>query len=208
MLTTESLSETQWQIAHNIAITLVKENADVNELGKTIAYLRTIINQPNAGAKFFKYLKTLASNGRQIGHSSKTTDYYRSIERTCNQYLQTEQANAEIMLVILGWTARLMRYYKDASPIEEITIPPSAESERQAEIAEVTSSHNFTIGQILEATVAAIKGNKVTYEILGTIKLTEKEPKKASLLSEGQIVKVEIVDLKEDGSLKKVKCSG
>jgi ABC-type uncharacterized transport system ATPase subunit len=64
------------------------------------------------------------------------------------------------------------------------------------------------VGQILDATVTGVKGNKVTYEILETIKLTEKEPKKAKLLSEGQMVKVEIVSLKEDGSLKKVKCVG
>ncbi len=82
---------------------------------------------------------------------------------------------------------------------------PVAESARQAEIAEVVASQAFKIGQILEATVTNIKGNKVTYEILGTIKLTEKEPKKASSLSEGQNVQVEIVDLKEDGSIKKVK---
>jgi len=73
------------------------------------------------------------------------------------------------------------------------------------EIAATTSTHNFAIGQILEAKVTAIKGNKVTYEILGTIKLTEKEPKKAQTLSEGQTVKVEILDLKEDGSIKKLK---
>ncbi|MEB3181617.1 MAG: hypothetical protein VKL59_21670 [Nostocaceae cyanobacterium] len=211
MLTTESLSETQWQIAHNIAITLVKENVDVNELGKAIAYLRTIINQPNAGAKFFKYLKTLVSNGRQIGHSSKTTDYYRSIERTCNQYLQPEQANAEVILVILGWAARLMRYYKDASPIEEITREQGEEkvakvSERQAEIAEVFLAQNFAIDQILDATVLGVKSNKVTYEMLGTIRLTEKEPKRAASLQEGQVVKVKITAIKEDGSIKSVKC--
>jgi ABC-type uncharacterized transport system ATPase subunit len=56
--------------------------------------------------------------------------------------------------------------------------------------------------------VTAVKGNKVTYEILGTIRLTEKEPKKAQSLSEGQTIKVEILDLKEDGSIKKVKCVG
>jgi nucleoid DNA-binding protein len=216
MLTTESLSETQWQIAHNIAITLVKENADVNELGKAIAYLRAVVNQPNAGARFFKYLKTLVSNGRQIRHSDKTPDYYRSIERTCNQYLQKEQANAEIMLVILGWAARLMRYYKDASPIEEITPPPTpprkqggeteVSSQRQAQIAEIVQAQNFAVEQILDATVLGVKGNKVTYEMLGTIKLTEKEPKKAASLQEGQVVKVKITALKEDGSIKSVKC--
>ncbi len=73
------------------------------------------------------------------------------------------------------------------------------------EIAVNANTHNFAIGQILEAKVTAIKGNKVTYEILGNIKLTEKEPKKAQTLSEGQTVKVEILDLKEEGSIKKVK---
>jgi hypothetical protein len=202
----ESLTEVQWQIAHAIAQTLVKEDTDVNELGKAIAYLRTYVNQENAGARFFDYLKTLVRNGRQIGHSKRTTDYYENIENTCSQYLKAYQDDAAIMLQILGWASRLMRYYKDAGPIGEITAPV-VESARQAEIAEVISTHNFAIGQILEATVTAVKGNKVTYEILGTIKLTEKEPKKANSLSEGQKVKVEILDLKEDGSIKKVRCT-
>lgn len=202
----ESLTEVQWQIAHAIAQTLVKEDTDVNELGKAIAYLRTYVNQENAGARFFDYLKTLVRNGRQIGHSKRTTDYYENIENTCSQYLKAYQDDAAIMLQILGWASRLMRYYKDAGSIGEITAPV-VQSARQAEIAEVISTHDFAIGQILEATVTAVKGNKVTYEILGMIKLTEKESKKANSLSEGQNVKVEILDLKEDGSIKKVKCS-
>jgi hypothetical protein len=204
---TESLTEVQWQIAHAIAQTLVKEDTDVNELGKAIAYLRTYVNQENAGARFFDYLKTLVRNGRQIGHSKRTTDYYENIENTCSQYLKAYQDDAAIMLQILGWASRLMRYYKNSGSIGEITAPV-VESARQAEIAEVISTHDFAIGQILEATVTAIKGNKVTYEILGTIKLTEKEPKKAQSLLEGQQVKVEILDVKEDGSIKKVKCVG
>lgn len=204
---TESLSEVQWQIAHAIAQTLVQENTDVNELGKAIAYLRAHVNQENAGARFFDYLKTLVRNGRQIGHSKRTSEYYENIERACSQYLKAYQDDAAAMLQILGWASRLIRYYENAGPIGEITAPVM-ESARQAEIAEAMSSHNFAVGQVLEATVTAIKGNKVTYEILGTIKLTEKEPKKAQLLSEGQKVKVEILDLKEDGSIKKVKCTG
>lgn len=203
----QSLTEVQWQIAHAIAQTLVKENADVNELGKAIAYLRASVHQENAGTKFFDYLRTLVKNGRHIGRSNRTPEYYESMEKACSQYLKAYQNDAPLMLQILGWVSRLMRYYQqNAEPIGEITAPV-IESARQAEIAEVISAHNFTIGQILEATVKAIKGNKVTYEILGTIKLTEKEPKKAQLLSEGQVVKVEVLDLKEDGSIKKVKCS-
>jgi nucleoid DNA-binding protein len=101
-----------------------------------------------------------------------------------------------------------MRYYKDAGvPIGEIP-PPTAlpvESARQQEIAKVVESQDFQVDQILEATVTKISGNKVTYQILGTIKLTEKEPRKASLLKEGERVKVKIVDFKEDRSIKKIK---
>lgn len=199
------LTEIQWKIADAIAQTLVKEDTDVNELGKAIAYLRAYSNRENAGIKFFDYLKTLSRNGKQIGHSKRTSEYYETIAETCSKYLNAYQDNAEIMLQVLGWASRLMRYYKNSGTIGEITAPV-VESARQAEIAEMISTQNFAINQIIEATVTAVKGNKVTYEILGTIKLTEKEPKKAQSFSEGQKVKVEILDLKEDGSIKKVKC--
>ncbi|MBV6626152.1 MAG: hypothetical protein KI793_24990 [Rivularia sp. (in: Bacteria)] len=203
----ESLTEIESQIANNIAITLVQENTDVNEFGKAIAYLRSIINQPDAGTRFFTYLKTLVNHGRQIGHSSKTLGYYRNIEHTCSKYLQNYQKNAHSMLKIMGWAMRLMRYYR-VSPVEEMTVTeiPEQLSERQAEIAEVMESQTFAVDQILEAKVLGIKGNKVTYEILETIKLTMKEPKKADDLQEGEMVKVKITGLKDDGSVKNVKC--
>jgi len=207
-LSSESLTDAEWEIAHAIAQTLVKENTDVNELGKAVAYLRTIVKEPDAASRFFKYLKTLVSNGRLIGHSGRTSDYYRSIENACSDYLKGV-GNAYTILQILGWVSRLMRYYKDAGiPIGEVAIstPSPVESARQVEIAKVVRSQDFQINQILEAKVTKINGNKVTYEILGTIKLTEKEPKKASLLKEGQTVQVKIVSLKEDGSIKSVKC--
>jgi len=207
-LVTESLTENQWGIAHAIAQTLVKEQTDVNELGKAIAYLRNAVNQNQADAnsRFFKYLKTLVGNGRQIGHSGKTTDYYRSIDKACSDCLKGFQGDASTLLQILGWTSRLMRYYKEAGPIGEV-VTPVVESARQVEIAKAIGSHEFAVGQIVEAKVTAVKGNKVTYEILGTIRLTEKEPKKAQSLSQEQTVKVEILDIKEDGSPKKVKYS-
>jgi len=206
-LVTESLTDNQWEIAHAIAQTLVKEQTDVNELGKAIAYLRNAVNQNQADAnsRFFKYLKTLVGNGRQIGHSGKTTDYYRSIDKACSDCLKGFQGDASTLLQILGWASRLMRYYKEAGPIGEV-VAPVVESARQVEIAKAIGSHEFAVGQIVEAKVTAVKGNKVTYEILGTIRLTEKEPKKAQSIAEGQTVKVEILDLKEDGSLRKVKC--
>ncbi|BAZ51307.1 hypothetical protein NIES4103_39560 [Nostoc sp. NIES-4103] len=201
----ETLTDAQWEIAHAIAQTLVKENTDVNELGKVVAYLRAFVKQTDATSRFFKYLKTLVSNGRQISHSSKTPEYYRSIEKACSDYLKSVQ-DAHTILQILGWVSRLMRYYRDADPIGEIQ-PPSVDSTRQVKIAKVVTDYTFTVGQILTATVTTIKGNKVTYEILESFqKLTEREPKKSQILTVGQKVKVEVLELKEDGSIKKIKC--
>jgi hypothetical protein len=186
------LTEEQWQIAHAIAQTLVKQETDVNELGKAIAYLRSAVNQnqPDAGSRFFKYLKTLVSNGRTIGHSGRTLDYYRNIENACSSYLLGYQTQPEIMLYVLGWVARLMRYYREGGAIGEIMTPTSigVMSARQMEVKQVKQTQEFQV------------------EILGTIKLTEKEPKKASLLQEGQTVQVKVVALKEDGGVKSIKC--
>ncbi|BAZ81406.1 hypothetical protein PN497_10960 [Sphaerospermopsis kisseleviana CS-549] len=203
-----SLTDGQWEIAHAIAQTLVQEDTDVNEVGKILAYLRTIIDKSDATSRFLTYLKTLVKDGKQIGHSGKTLGYYRNIEITCSQYFKNN-SDAHTILQILGWVSRLMRYYKDAGvPVGEIITPGASvvESARQAEIAKVTESQEFKEGDVIEAKVTKISGNKVSYEILGVIKLTEKEPKKAALLQEGQTVKVKIAALKEDGSIKSIKC--
>jgi hypothetical protein len=202
-----SLTDAEWDIVHAIAQTLVQRETDVNEIGKAIAYLRTIVDQPNATSRFLTYLKTLVKDGKQIGHSNKTVEYYRNIETICSQYFKNT-SDAYTVIQILGWVSRLMRYYKDAGvPIGEISVPkaPPVKSQIQVEIAKVTQLKKFQVGDILDAKVNSISGNKVTYELLGAIKLTEKEPKKASVLQEGQTAKVKIVSLKEDGSIKSVK---
>lgn len=210
-LTDYSLSERQWNLAHKVAIDLVLDDADTNELGKALSYLRAIQQEPDAGKQFLRYLETLAKQGYRIGHSKRTSGYFASMESVCKQHLQGDLENGARLLAIIGWSFRLMRYYKEGVPPETIrTIGDEIEvtegqSERQAEIAEAIAEVDISVGSKLEAIVAGIKGNKVTYEMLGTIRLTQKEPKKASSLSEGQTVQVEIIELKDDGTIKKVK---
>lgn len=217
--TPETLTDVQWEIAHAIALTLVKDNTDVNELGKTVAYLRSIVNQPDAIPRFFKYLKTLVSHGRQIGHSKRTPDYYISIDKACSNYLKNIN-NAHTILQILGWVSRLMRYYKDAGiPIGEIPIPtaPPVESARQVAIARASSSHNFTVGQVVEAKVVNIEkleiqdGNRtkqrsiITYEIQGSDCSSKEEVNRQEIsLSIGDIVKVTI-EKSQGANIRKVK---
>ena len=210
----QSLTEPQWQAAHVIAVELVKSETDVNELGKVIAYLRAAVSKPDAGSKFFKYIKTLVSNGKQIGHSGKTLDYYRSIENACDLFLRDYQADGLAMLQVLGWTSRLMRYYKTA-PIGELeaisqerSAVPDVQAQRKAEIKASISAQKFEGVKIVDAKIVnkKDKGKEVTYEIVATIlKFTNKEPKKFDALSVGQVVKVEIIEITADGIPKKIK---
>ena len=205
-----TLSERQWKLAHAVAQQLVFREADANELGKAMAYLRAIADRSDAGEHFFKYLETLATQGHRIGHSKRTRGYFVSMNEVCQEYLKGEVGNPAALMQIVGWAFRLMRYYTEGVPpdvLKEMVAETEAlevQSERQAEIAEVVAQQEFEVGQQLDAAIAAIKGNKVTYEILGTIRLTQKEPRKATSLSEGQSVRVEIAVLKDDGSIKKV----
>jgi len=211
-LQTEDLTEQQWQIAHAIAQALVKDGTDVNELGKAIAYLRSIVNYPDAVARFFKYLKTLVGHGKQVSYSSRTLNYYRSLDIACSKYLKQESLDAPTILHILSWSSRLVRYYK-TSPIgersEESSSPASkittVESQRQQEIKAAVKAQTIEVGQVLEAQITAIKGKDVTYLILDTVKLTVKEPKKADSLTVGETVKVQVTQIREDNVPKKVK---
>lgn len=201
---TDTLTETQDQTAHAIAQQLVLDGTDVNELNKAIAYLRTIVNQENAGQQFFSYLKTLSKRGDAIGHSKKTVGYYRSIEAACDKRLSEYAADSLLMLKLLGWAARLVKYYQDGVPTGELKIV-EPESERKHAIRKAMSSSGLSLGKEIDAVITAIKGNKVTYEIAGVIRLTQKEPKQANSLSVGQQVRVEVTQLKDMNTIKKVK---
>ena len=215
-LPSPTMTEADWATAHKIAQNLVTQGTDVNELGKAIAYLRNAINQkqPDAGKRFFQYLKTLVNQGRSIGHSGRTLDYYRSIDKNCSDYLRDYQSKPDMMLHTLGWVARLMRYYKQGGTFDESLAVGAAlssqfqESERQAEIREIAQTQNFQARQQVAAIVKSKKGKSVTYELEGGIKLTVKEPKKHEDLEIGQSVQVQILELRESGIPKKVQWIG
>jgi hypothetical protein len=133
MLSTDELTDAQWQIADAIARQLVIEGTDVNELRKAATYLRDRQDEPGAGKKFFDYLKTLVRHGNAIGHSKRTLGYYQSLDATCSQYLGSYQDDSERMLYILSWAARLVQYYDKGVPTGEIK-QPTVMSEREAEI--------------------------------------------------------------------------
>jgi len=199
------LTPAQWTIADAIARTLVRDNVKVNELQKAIAYLRMYGDREKAGIEFFNYLQILAREGKQVGHSQQTQRYYDTIKTTCRQYLHPYSEDIPTLLHILGWASRLVRYYADGVPTGEIAVP-TVLSEREAEIQAAIATAEAALGDEVAAIVRVIKGNQVTYEIPATAqKLKQKEPKKAASLIENQEVEVEIMELYEDGRIKRVK---
>ena len=201
---TADLTPVQWDVADAIARTLVREGLKVNELQKSLAYLRTYCDREGAGTKFFDYLQVLSREGRRVGHSQETQRYYATLNQTCRQYLQGSVEDGRTMLLVLGWAARLVRYYSEGVLTGEITVP-IVRSEREIAVQSIAAEAQFAVGQVLLVKVAGVKGNKVTYEIEGGLRLTQKEPKKAEVLSEGQEVRVEVVEMYEDGRIKKVR---
>lgn len=115
-----------------------------------------------------------------------------------------ELSSMEETIYLLSSPANAARLYAALEQAKARTLKPQTIDELFEELE--SDSPEFEIGQILDAKVTAIKGNKVTYEILGSVKLTEKEPEKFQSLSKGQTVKVEVIDLEQDGSINKVKC--
>jgi hypothetical protein len=200
MLTTETLTEEQWKTVYAIAQMLSNEQTDVNEVGKIIAYLRAYGHVENAGKNFFQYLSILVRNGRTVGHSGKTFEYYQSIEKACKQHLLKYQNDVPAMLQILGWVTRMMRYYKSGGStdfVETVTAKPNT-------VPKVTLSQEFKQGDIVEAAIANKKNIEVTYKLPNSISLTQKEHKKANSLSVGQVVKVQILEVRDDGRPKKL----
>jgi len=212
MQATTDLTSTQWQVADAIARQLVLDNADANELRKTIAYLRAYSDREDAGKKFFDYLNTLARNGNRIGHSQRTQGYLESIAQTCQQYLETYKGDVPVMLQVLGWAARLMQYYKEAGPIGELNvvsvddIPSEAQKIREEKINQLIASESLEVGKQLDAIVLGKKqkGSEVTYEISG-VSYKEKEKKLFDAIPGNGSVIVEIKSLKDDGSINHVK---
>jgi len=94
-------------VADEVARALHSEETDVNELSKCLGFLRDNLD----GTLFFEYLDTVIAEGRAVVRSGRTLDYYRAIRDVCRQYLTPYKDDPRAMAQILGWAARLMRYY-------------------------------------------------------------------------------------------------
>ena len=100
-----------WTIAHDIAFDLVDWGTDPNELGKVIAFLRRRKDDNAAKDSLMSLVQRLASSRNALIRSRQTQRFYENIQDACKKHLYDINDTTEL-LRILGWSLRLMRYYR------------------------------------------------------------------------------------------------
>ena len=120
------MNSSNWQVASTVARDLVNREVDVNEFQKVITYVRIQSALPvdRPGERFFLLLETMVRDGRYLMRSGRTMDYYRNLLAVCRQHLSGYRLasgdRGKELVEILGWAARLMRYYNTDAGDEEL----------------------------------------------------------------------------------------
>lgn len=126
-------------IADQIACSLDKRDTDANELSQCVGVLRELAREKKDGSLFFDYLDTVIAEGRAVVRSARTIGYYQAIRSACREYLRPPyRDNPKDMAWILGWAARLMRYYAVEDRLGQVVkrprhrpSPPSTAGDRR-----------------------------------------------------------------------------
>ena len=105
------MDKKQWSIAHDIAFDLVDWGTDPNELGKVVAFMRRHKGEGGAKDRLMMLVQRLSNTRNALIRSRQTQRFYRNIQEACETHLHDVNETGEI-LTILGWSLRLMRYYR------------------------------------------------------------------------------------------------
>lgn len=108
------LQEQHWELTKQIALQLRADDVDPNELRKVIRYLQVYSGKPGY-TKLFEYLDDLKSLGSKYAQTKKTPQYYASLQRILSEHLKISEVQQDpaLILQILGWSVRLMYFYKE-----------------------------------------------------------------------------------------------
>ena len=105
------MDKKQWSIAHDIAFDLVDWGTDPNELGKVVAFVRRYKGESDAKDRLVMLVQRLSNTRNALIRSRQTQRFYRNIQEACETHLH-DVSNTDEILTILGWSLRLMRYYR------------------------------------------------------------------------------------------------
>ena len=166
------MNEKQWEIAHDIAFDLVDWGTDPNELGKVIAFIRRHRGESDAKNRLITLVRRLADTQNALIRSRQTQRFYQNIQEACQQHLRAINDASEL-LTILGWSLRLMRYYR-VEPERATEAQRRPQEPRQTSKPRPTQTPQppkepekpkIRVGDRVNATILKKAGSKITVRL-------------------------------------------
>ena len=165
------MDKKQWEIAHDIAFDLVDWGTDPNELGKVIAFIRRHQGESDAKNRLMTLVQRLANTRNALIRSRQTQRFYRNIQEACEKHLHNISDTGEI-LIILGWSLRLMRYYRvEPKRATEEQLPQEQKQTQKQPTMQSSflkkeeEKPKIKKGDRVNATILKKEGNKVTVQL-------------------------------------------
>lgn len=168
----EQMDEKRWAIAHDIAFNLVDRGTDPNELGKIVAFIRRHQGDDDAKNQLVSLLQRMADSRNALIRSRQTQRFYQNIQDACQEHLRDINQPDELLL-ILGWSLRLMRYYR-AEPQRASEEQRRSQEPKQTQKPRPTQTPQPTkppekpkvkVGDRVNATILKKDGSKVTVRL-------------------------------------------
>lgn len=204
------MKKKQWTIAHNVAFDLVDWGTDPNELGKVIAFLRRNKQENDMKAKLTSLVQRLSNTRNALIRSRQTQRFYHNIQEAIEKHLHGIEDTKELLL-ILGWSLRLMRYYRvepkraveEQRPQQPQQKPPESES-KSSLLREEKAKPKYKVGDRVNATILKKEGFKVTVQLVTDEKeeLVFEKPYYPGAV--GAQVKLRVLGVNENGNINEV----
>ena len=166
------MDEKQWGIAHDIAFDLVDWGTDPNELGKVIAFIRRHQGESDAKSRLMVLIQRLTNTRNALIRSRQTQRFYRNIQEACEKHLRDISDTDEI-LTVLGWSLRLMRYYRveperaadEQRRPQEPRQTPEQRPRQTLQVPKAPEKPKFKVGDKVNATILKKEGSQVTVQL-------------------------------------------
>lgn len=205
------MDKKKWSIAHDIAFDLVDWDTDPNELGKVVAFVRRHHDKNDAKNRLMSLVQRLARTQNALIRSRQTQRFYRNIQDACQEHLRGINDTQEI-LTILGWSLRLMRYYRveperaaeEQRPPQEPRQIPKQRPTQTPQPPKQPEPPKFKVGDRVNATVL----KKAAIDVTVKLQTDEKEeivfgypyyPGKV-----GEQVRLKVLNVNQNGQITKV----
>ena len=187
---------------------MVDWGTDPNELGKVVSFMRRYKGESDAKNRLMSLIQRLANTRNALLRSRQTQRFYRNIQEACETYLHDVSDTGEI-LTILGWSLRLMRYYRveperaveEQRPLQEPKQVPKLSLPQTPKPSKAPDKPTVKVGDRINATILKKDGFKVTVQLQtdNSEELVFERPYYPGVI--GAKVKLRVTDVDDTGKI-------